>query len=65
MLHSKILLAKEKIRVVRWVKTDEYFSDLIATAGEDFVLTYVNMAMKTQVEKLLLSHLNKQPGAHS
>gem|GEM_PF-6617088 len=50
---------------MRWVKTDEYFSDLIATAGEDFVLTYANMAMKTQVEKLLLSHLNKQPGAHS
>lgn len=47
-------------------KTDEYFSDLIdATAGEDLVLTYANMALKTQVEKLLLSHLNKQPGAHS
>ncbi|MFJ5768160.1 aconitate hydratase [Lysinibacillus sp. NPDC093210] len=64
--NSKRLLAKDKIRVVRWVKTDEYFSDLIvATAGEDLVLTYANMALKTQVEKLLLSHLNKQPGAHS
>lgn len=64
--NSKRLLAKDKIRVVRWKKTDEYFSDLIiVTAGEDLILTYANMALKTQVEKLLLSHQNKQPGAHS
>jgi len=63
--NSKRLLAKDKIRVVRWEKNDENFSDLIvATAGEDLVLTYANMALKTQVEKLLLSHQNKQPGAH-
>ncbi|MFJ7662949.1 aconitate hydratase [Lysinibacillus sp. NPDC097162] len=58
--NSKRLLAKDKIRVVRWEKTDEYFSDLIvATAGEDLVLTYANMALKTQVEKLLNQHLYK------
>ena len=58
--NSKRLLAKDKIRVVKWIKTDDYFSDLVvATAGEDLVLTYANMALKTQVEKLLLSHQNK------
>lgn len=58
--NSKRLLAKDKIRVVKWIKTDDYFSDLVvATAGEDLVLMYANMALKTQVEKLLLSHQNK------
>ncbi|MFJ7950790.1 aconitate hydratase [Lysinibacillus sp. NPDC096418] len=60
--NSKRLLAKDKIRVVKWEKKDEYFSDLtVATAGEDLVLTYANMALKTQVEKLLISHQNKKP----
>lgn len=59
--NSKRLLAKDKIRLVRWEKTDEYFSDLIvATVGEDQVFTYANMALKTQVEKLLNRHLNKE-----
>ncbi|MFJ7914278.1 MULTISPECIES: aconitate hydratase [unclassified Lysinibacillus] len=58
--NSKRLLAKDKIRIVKWVKVDEYFSDLIiATAGEDQVFTYANMVLKTQVEKLLISHQNK------
>ena len=58
--NSKRLLAKDKIRLVLWEKKDEYFSDLtVATAGEDLVLTYANMALKTQVEKLLNQHLNK------
>ncbi|MEK5330295.1 aconitate hydratase [Lysinibacillus sp. FSL W8-0992] len=58
--NSKSLLAKDEIRVVRWEKNNEYFSDLIvATAGEDLVLTYANMALKTQVETLLISHQNK------
>lgn len=58
--NSKRLLAKDKIRVVKWEKNDEYFSDLtVATAGEDLVLTYANMALKTQVEKLLNQHLYK------
>ena len=58
--NAKRLLAKDKIRVVKWVKVDEYFSDLIiATAGEDQVFTYANMVLKTQVENLLLSHKNK------
>ncbi|TQR26974.1 aconitate hydratase [Lysinibacillus sphaericus] len=58
--NTKRLLAKDKIRVVKWEKKDEYFSDLIvATAGEDQVFTYANMALKTQVEKLFLSHTNE------
>ncbi|MFJ3390534.1 aconitate hydratase [Lysinibacillus sp. NPDC086135] len=53
----KRLLAKDKIRVVKWEKNVEYFSDLtVATAGEDLVLTYANQALKTQVEKLLICH---------
>ncbi len=57
--NSKRLLAKDKIRVVRWEKNSEYFSDLtVATAGEDIVLTYANQALKTQVEKLLINHQN-------
>lgn len=57
--NSKRLLAKDKIRVVKWEKKDDYFSDLIVTtAGEDIVLTYANQALKTQVEKLLFSHIN-------
>gem|GEM_PF-5810291 len=35
----------------------------VATAGEDLVLTYANQALKTQVEKLLLSHQINKPGA--
>lgn len=58
--NSKRLLAKDKIRVVKWEKIDEYFSDVpVATAGNDVVLRYANMALKTQVENLLISHQNK------
>ncbi|MFJ8102778.1 aconitate hydratase [Lysinibacillus sp. NPDC096212] len=58
--NSKRLLAKDKIRIVKWEKNSEYFSDLtVATAGEDLVLTYANMALKTQVEKLLINHQDK------
>lgn len=58
--NSKRLLSKDKIRVVNWEKIDEYFSDLtVTTAGEDQVFTYANMALKTQVENLLISHQNK------
>ncbi|WP_329600458.1 aconitate hydratase [Lysinibacillus sphaericus] len=58
--NAKRVLAKDKIKLVRWEKTDEYFSDLVvATAGEDQVFTYANQALKTQVEKLLLSHIIK------
>ncbi|WP_186321144.1 aconitate hydratase [Lysinibacillus fusiformis] len=58
--NSKRLLAKDKIRLVKVEKIDEYFSDVhIATAGNDVILRYANMALKTQVEKLLISHQNK------
>lgn len=54
-------LAKDKIRVVKWGKVDEHFSDLtIATAGENETLRYAKQALKTQVEELLLSHQNKK-----
>jgi len=56
--NSKRLLAKDKIRLVKIEKIDEYFSDVyIATAGNDVVLRYANMALKTQVEKLLIGQL--------
>ncbi|XHU91588.1 aconitate hydratase [Lysinibacillus fusiformis] len=59
--NSKRLLAKEKVRLVKVEKIDEYFSDVhIATAGNDVVLRYANMALKTQVEKLLNQQLNQQ-----
>ncbi|MFL1998339.1 aconitate hydratase [Lysinibacillus irui] len=59
--HSKRLLAKEKIRLVKWEKIDEYFTDIqVATAGNDVILRYANQAMKTQVEKLLNQRLNKE-----
>ncbi|MGE8037717.1 aconitate hydratase [Lysinibacillus sp. NPDC093692] len=58
--NKKRLLAKEKIRLFKVEKIDEYFSDVhVATAGNDVVLRYANMALKTQVENLLLSHQNK------
>ena len=57
--NQKRLLAKQKIKVVKWERIDEYFSDLtITTPGEDQVFRYANMAVKTQVEKLLLERLN-------
>ncbi|MEQ6353730.1 aconitate hydratase [Lysinibacillus sp. M3] len=57
---SKRSLAKEKIRLIKLEKIDEHFTDVhVATAGNDVVLRYANMALKTKVENLLLSHQNK------
>jgi len=59
---SKRLLVKDKIKLVKIEKIDEYFSDVhLATAGNDVVLRYANMALKTQVEKLVNSYQNKNP----
>jgi len=56
----KRVLAKDKIKIVKWEKVSEYFSDLtITTAGNDEVMRYANQALKTQVEELLISHQNK------
>lgn len=53
-------LFQQRIRVVGWTTIDEYFSDVqVATAGDDVVLRYANMALKTKVENLLLVHLNR------
>ncbi|ATP39508.1 aconitate hydratase [Solibacillus sp. R5-41] len=52
---QKRQLANKRIRIVRWMKIDAYFSDvIIATAGEDIVLRYANQALKTEVEQLLI-----------
>lgn len=56
----KRLLAKDKIKVVKWEKVDDHFSDLtVTTAGEDETLRYAKQALKTQVEHLLTSHMHK------
>lgn len=53
--NRKRVLSRKGIRIVRWVKLDEYFSDVImATAGEDIALRYANQALKTEVEQLLI-----------
>ncbi|MGE7926359.1 aconitate hydratase [Lysinibacillus xylanilyticus] len=53
-------LAKDKIKIVKWEKVSEYFSDLtVTTPGEDQVLRYANQAIKTRVVELLISHINK------
>ncbi|AMO33785.1 aconitate hydratase [Lysinibacillus sphaericus] len=58
--NSKRLLVKEKIRLFKVENIDEYFSNMhIVIAGNDVVLRYDNMALKSQVEKLFFS----QPGA--
>ncbi|MGE7024425.1 aconitate hydratase [Solibacillus cecembensis] len=55
-LYQKRLLAKDKLRVVKWVNIDENFSDVIvATVGEDITIRYANRAIKTHVENMLLS----------
>ena len=52
---QKRQLASKKIRIVRWVKVDAYFSDVVvATAGEDIVLRYASNALKVEVEQLLI-----------
>jgi hypothetical protein len=57
----KRLLAKDKIKIVKWKKTNEYFSDVVVTtAGEDQVFTYANQALKTQVERLLNNVLEEE-----
>ncbi|MGE7114398.1 aconitate hydratase [Lysinibacillus sp. NPDC047702] len=58
--NKKRLLEQRGIRVVKWVKTSEYFSEVsIATKGEDEVLRYAKQALKTQVEELISNYLNK------
>lgn len=63
--NKKRLLAKKNISVVKWIKIDEYFSDvIIKTAGEDVELRYANQALKTKVIELLRSHINtKRPAS--
>lgn len=48
--NKKRLLAQKGISVVKWVKTNDYFSEVtIKTLGEDVVLQYAKQALKTQV----------------
>lgn len=56
--NKKRWLNQKGISVVKWVKTDEYFSEVtIKTKGEDVVLQYANQALKTKTEELILSYL--------
>ena len=56
--NKKRLLGKKSISLVKWVKIDEYFSDIIIkTSGEDEVLRYANQALKTHVEELIIERL--------
>lgn len=56
----KRLLARYKIKIVKWEECDEHFSDLVvATSGEDEVFRYAKQALKTQVKQLLISYINK------
>ncbi|UPW82302.1 aconitate hydratase [Lysinibacillus sp. Ag94] len=56
--NKKRWLAQKGISVVKWVKTDDFFSEVtIKTTGEDVVLQYANQAIKTQVEKLIFKHI--------
>lgn len=56
--NKKRILAKQKIEVVRWVKIDQYFSEVtIRTPGEDEVHQYANQALKTHTEELIFSYL--------
>ncbi|MFJ7367970.1 aconitate hydratase [Lysinibacillus sp. NPDC098008] len=53
-------LTKKNIAVVKWVKIDQYFSDVvIRTAGEDEVLRYAQSVLKSQVEELINSYLSR------
>lgn len=58
--NKRRFLAKKSIAVVKWIKIDEYFSDIVVkTAGEDVVLRYANQALKAHVEELINSRLNR------
>lgn len=51
---QKQALANKHIRVVRWHKIDDYFSEVVvATSGEDLTLQYANNAVKIEVEQFL------------
>ena len=46
----------KQIRIIRWQRMDCYFSKVIvATSGEDAVLTYANQAVKMHVEEVIMS----------
>jgi len=54
-------LSQQRIRVVGWTTIDEYFSDVqVATTGDDVVLRYANMALKTKVEQLIANHIEEK-----
>lgn len=64
--NKKRFLAKQKIEVVRWVKIDQYFSEVtIKTAGEDEVHQYANQALKTQTEELIFRYLRREHNANT
>lgn len=51
-------LAGKKIRLVKWVKVDEYFSDaILATSGEDAVMRFSVDAIKQNSQDLIRQRL--------
>lgn len=58
---QKQTLAKKRIRVIRWRKIDDYFSEVsIATAGDNLTLQYANKAVKIEVEQFLQSLISRE-----
>ena len=57
------MVAKDKIKIVKSERHDDYFSDLVvSTGGEDEAFRYAKQALKTQVEQLLISYMSKGSG---
>lgn len=58
---QKQALSTKHIRVVRWHKINEHFSEvLIATSGENLTLQYANQAIKVEVEEFLSDVIAKR-----
>lgn len=58
--NKKRMLAKCKIKVVKWIHIDQYFSDVVLkTPGEDVELRYAKQALKTQTEDLIFNYLKE------
>ncbi|MEO4054818.1 aconitate hydratase [Solibacillus sp. CAU 1738] len=54
----KKILQKQHIRIIRWQRIDDYFSDLyVTTVGNDEVIRYANHHLKQSVEELLVSRI--------
>ncbi|MGN4125963.1 aconitate hydratase [Lysinibacillus sphaericus] len=56
--NKKRVLAKKNIKIVKWERVSEYFSDVTVTSsGNDEVFRCAKQALKTQVEEIIMEHL--------